>query len=600
MSRPLDAPTLSTPPHVPPRLTPSTKSKSRSGYRRSSHPALPSSPGPANAARRSSVAPTPKAQRTSKTTQKLVLLPSAPQTKPLRVRPLPSSQPTAAAAEQVEREDEDVLGYETDAGVIVREYKSAPERMTKEQREREGYKRLTAYCVAEALKTKLLASFLKREHNVSPRVFDEAMYVMYHLPLLPGYGPNANIRSSAPPRNYKAHLSRLSEAEENGYQGSYFAQPPESGRQVDTDGYMTSRTDQDGYTSQTDGYMTSGSPVETSIHPPPIESDVDGTGQVTGYAESESDITVDGGTADLLRGSRREDDRPLEAYDTSATADAHAHAQLSRGQIVHDDQRSHQVTRDQDMDHDPDQVAEVVFFAYGVAVFYGFSEVQERGILEDLEIAGVLKRPIREEDWEIEACHFAHDPSIAYPRIYNDFFTFKSPSHLLKLSVAHALAQSTLLATYERTALLILSDPKTLSIPHTLSLYGTLSLKRRDALRLTGRLFKLRRDVNLVSNVLDVPELFWSEASLGGLYEAVREYMEIEGRVRGLNEKLGVASDFLDVIHDHLNNNAMERITWIVIWLIILVIFVEVGEVFARLVVHKPVAAAIGRTTGRY
>jgi uncharacterized Rmd1/YagE family protein len=58
-------------------------------------------------------------------------------------------------------------------------------------------------------------------------------------------------------------------------------------------------------------------------------------------------------------------------------------------------------------------------------------------------------------------------------------------------------------------------------------------------------LFKLRRDVNLVSNVLDVPELFWSEASLKHLYDAVREYMEISGRVQVLNEKLVLASGFV-------------------------------------------------------
>ena len=48
----------------------------------------------------------------------------------------------------------------------------------------------------------------------------------------------------------------------------------------------------------------------------------------------------------------------------------------------------------------------------------------------------------------------------------------------------------------------------------------------------------MKRDVNLVSNVLDVPELFWSEASLKALYDAVREYMEIKGRIQVLNEKL--------------------------------------------------------------
>jgi len=63
-----------------------------------------------------------------------------------------------------------------------------------------------------------------------------------------------------------------------------------------------------------------------------------------------------------------------------------------------------------------------------------------------------------------------------------------------------------------------------------------------------GKLFKLRRDVNLMSNVLDVPELFWSEASLKGLYDAVREYMEIGPRVQVLNEKLAVVGDLVEFL----------------------------------------------------
>lgn len=51
--------------------------------------------------------------------------------------------------------------------------------------------------------------------------------------------------------------------------------------------------------------------------------------------------------------------------------------------------------------------------------------------------------------------------------------------------------------------------------------------------------------MNLVSNVLDVPELFWSEASLKGLYDAVREYLEIGPRVGVLNERLSVANDLV-------------------------------------------------------
>lgn len=110
--------------------------------------------------RRAPVAGGQNAQRTSKTTQKLVDLPLAPQT-----RPLPA-----------EDNDNLTLGYETDGG--IREYKNEGERMTKDQRKQAGFNRLTAYCVAESFKMNLLSSFLKREHNVSPRIFDKAMYAV--------------------------------------------------------------------------------------------------------------------------------------------------------------------------------------------------------------------------------------------------------------------------------------------------------------------------------------------------------------------------------------------------------------------------------------
>ena len=91
----------------------------------------------------------------------------------------------------------------------------------------------------------------------------------------------------------------------------------------------------------------------------------------------------------------------------------------------------------------------------------------------------------------------------------------------------------------------MLEDPLTVSIPRQLAEMGKIKLKRKVALRLTGQLFKMRQNVNLKSHVLDVPELFWSEASLQGLYDAVREYMEIDHRVKALNLKLDSVADLV-------------------------------------------------------
>jgi uncharacterized Rmd1/YagE family protein len=80
------------------------------------------------------------------------------------------------------------------------------------------------------------------------------------------------------------------------------------------------------------------------------------------------------------------------------------------------------------------------------------------------------------------------------------FAAFKSHSHLFKLSLGHAIAQSTKLSIYE--AGMQESLALTSSFPKELSMTGHLELSRRDALKMTGRLFKLRMDVNLIGGIL--------------------------------------------------------------------------------------------------
>ncbi|KAI0760216.1 hypothetical protein C8Q74DRAFT_1319416 [Fomes fomentarius] len=458
---------------------------------------------------------------------------------PLAIRGITDFSHSNWKPPNTQRHEEDLLEYETDRGMI--EHKNAGERMSKEQREKASFRRILAYCLAGSFRMKPLASFLKREHNVKPRIYDEGMYVMYHLPLLPGYGPGSNIRSSAPPTSTgtgnEDPSSGLSEAEEDGYQGTYFTYPSTSPR--------------------IEGYMPSASP-ETLPHRPSL-----GSGEVRDAVSSEQHLLQ------VEHVLSPEDSNPAISPSPSQGGPTRS-------------KRSSRRAAAQEIQN----FVKAIFFEYGVVVFFGLREDQELGIVEDIEGAGIMTRPIPHDDWEVEACHYSHDPSIAFPRIYNDFFTFKTHSHLLQLSVAHALAQSTLLAHYESLA------HRTRSIPVQLASTGVLALSRMDALKLTGRLFTLRRDVNLVSNVLDTPELFWDEASLKALYDAIGP------RVQVLNEKVAVAEDLvmqLSAIHDHLNNNAMDQITWIIIWLIVVACLVEVGEVIARLVVHATMGG--GETT---
>ncbi|PUU72414.1 hypothetical protein B9Z19DRAFT_1137699 [Tuber borchii] len=120
-------------------------------------------------------------------------------------------------------------------------------------------------------------------------------------------------------------------------------------------------------------------------------------------------------------------------------------------------------------------------------------------------------------------------------------------------------------------------------IPKKLALTGKLGMKQEEVVKMSGKLFKLPVDVNLSSNVLDVPEFFWdAEPTLHTLYAAVREYLKIKQRILVLNERCRVYLDLMEILLDSFADSHMSRITWIIIILIVLLLFVTAAEVAIR------------------
>ena len=85
------------------------------------------------------------------------------------------------------------------------------------------------------------------------------------------------------------------------------------------------------------------------------------------------------------------------------------------------------------------------------------------------------------------------------------------------------------------------------------------------------------------SNILDVPNFFWdSEPTLHPLYVAIREYLEIDPRIKVLNERCRVFLDLAEILSDSVADAKMSSITWIIIILIVVSILVTVTEVTLR------------------
>jgi uncharacterized Rmd1/YagE family protein len=191
---------------------------------------------------------------------------------------------------------------------------------------------------------------------------------MYHLPLLPGYGPNANIRSSAP---LPAHArdQTLADVEDAGYQGTYFASSPPTRR---------ARFD------PADGYIST-SPTE--MRRAAREPDTEGEGDAT-ETETEPLLSPPPDLDALLS-------PPASAAPFTTPEPSPSPLPETPLESAHEPAPDHAA------------VAEVVFFAYGVVVFFGLDEAQERGVLEDIAGASALRRPLNEARWEIEELYYA-------------------------------------------------------------------------------------------------------------------------------------------------------------------------------------------------
>ena len=126
--------------------------------------------------------------RSSKLSEKLVLLPETDE----------------AAEDELEKgefgQDDEAAGPPTDRDLARRTAQGGPrdksyaERLPKARRT-DKLARVTAYCTAQAYKMKSTAAFAKDHHHARTKLYDDCLYTVYHLPLLPG-SDGYRVRSS--------------------------------------------------------------------------------------------------------------------------------------------------------------------------------------------------------------------------------------------------------------------------------------------------------------------------------------------------------------------------------------------------------------------
>ncbi|KAG6141923.1 hypothetical protein E4U38_006242 [Claviceps purpurea] len=152
---------------------------------------------------------------------------------------------------------------------------------------------------------------------------------------------------------------------------------------------------------------------------------------------------------------------------------------------------------------------------------------------------------------------------------------------LAKIAFSSGLARSTNLAVLE-TAFMHYFE-STRHIPAILSQGSGLPLGRKFILQKTGELLSLRARLNHYSELTDsLPDIFWdskSELGLEGYYDQVGRALDVNVRIRTLNQKMDYAQEIATVLREMSSEQHGTRLEVIIIVLIFVEVIFEVRRI---------------------
>ena len=229
---------------------------------------------------------------------------------------------------------------------------------------------------------------------------------------------------------------------------------------------------------------------------------------------------------------------------------------------------------------------EVFVFDFGAIVFWGFSLGEEESLLAYVRSFTLaedklsLEEVQKSEDDMAFVVSAAADAGDQQPtiRITNDVFSLPEYTTVKeRLAISFASAQSSVLAIFEARIEKKVEEFK--YIPETFAREGRLRLSSKALGKMIGDVFVIRHDVNLHTEILDTPEFFWGNEAVVHLYKLTYDYLEMAGRTEILNKRLDMLKQLLSMLQQQSENNHNVKLEWIIIWLIIVSIVLEILSV---------------------
>jgi uncharacterized Rmd1/YagE family protein len=204
---------------------------------------------------------------------------------------------------------------------------------------------------------------------------------------------------------------------------------------------------------------------------------------------------------------------------------------------------------------------DIFYFPYGVVIFWGFSDDEEKELLSNLK--KFEREPLPKQ--ELDEFSFSYGDKM---KIEEDEITLQKKDALTKLAISYAIGQSVKLTVFEEVIVKTVETTK--QFPRDLARKGKISLSRKETSQKMGELFLERNYINLHTEILDTPEFFWEHSELEPIYRRAIHYLDVNKRVELLNRRLNLMHELFEILSNELNHQQTSRLEMTIIILIVI------------------------------
>ncbi|XP_043552437.1 required for meiotic nuclear division protein 1 homolog isoform X3 [Chiloscyllium plagiosum] len=233
-----------------------------------------------------------------------------------------------------------------------------------------------------------------------------------------------------------------------------------------------------------------------------------------------------------------------------------------------------------DMLAKPNDYGLIFLFREGSVVFWNVEDKAVKRVMQILEPHEIQPYEIALVHWENEEVNYRI--AEGHSKLHKGQILLNSDleldeSILEKFAFSNALSLSVKLAIWEVSLDNFVESIQ--FIPEMLKSGKQVKLTRSEVMKKIGELFALRHRINLSSDLLMTPDFYWDRENLEQLYDKTCQFLNINRRVKVINEKLQHCTELTDLMRNHLSEKHGLRLEWMIVILISIEVLFELARV---------------------